>query len=165
LQEKLIQDYVKLKSKLNILKKAYVDLTDSSAQKDQSLRKYEQEIEGLNFRNQQMTARVEMLQREIDSLKINNSSTSNDAKSNGTNQDTNSPNSLSNSGAGLSSSTTSNLPPIEIVAEELQHKINENTSLHRSLNELEAEFRQKLSKTEQILRQTENEKFLIEKKL
>ena len=67
--DKLVQDYVKLRSKLTILKKAYVELSDSSSQKDQSLRKYEQEIEGLNFRNQQLTSRVEILQRELENLK------------------------------------------------------------------------------------------------
>ncbi len=33
--DKLVQDYVKLRSKLTILKKAYVELSDSSSQKDQ----------------------------------------------------------------------------------------------------------------------------------
>ena len=67
--DKLVQDYVKLRSKLTILKKAYVELSETSSQKDQSLRKYEQEIEGLNFRNQQLTSRVEILQRELESFK------------------------------------------------------------------------------------------------
>ena len=67
--EKLVQDYVKLRSKLTILKKAYVDLSEASAQKDQSIRKYEQEVEGLNFRNQQLTSRVEILQRELEASK------------------------------------------------------------------------------------------------
>ena len=59
--EKLVQDYVKLRSKLTILKKAYVELSESSGKKDQSIRKYEQEVEGLNFRNQQLTSRVAQL--------------------------------------------------------------------------------------------------------
>jgi protein phosphatase 1 regulatory subunit 21 len=66
--DKLIQDYVKLRSKLTVLKKAYVDLSEQSSQKDKSLRKHEQELEALNFRNQQLTGRVDTLQRQLDSL-------------------------------------------------------------------------------------------------
>ena len=196
--EKLIQDYVKLKSKLNILKKAYVDLSDASGQKDQTIRKYEQEIEGLQFRNQQMTTRVEMLQKEIDILNstavLNNSQliaagSNSSSTSSFINVNKNSTNTLNNSNSSASStnltglstqnssfnslsakkknngSTGSNLPPVEVLAEELEHKINENTTLHRCLNELELEFRQKLAKTEQLFKQTEYEKILLEKKL
>ncbi len=49
--DKLVQDYIKLKSKLVILKKAYSELSDVSAQKDKSLRNYEQEIGNLKLIN------------------------------------------------------------------------------------------------------------------
>jgi protein phosphatase 1 regulatory subunit 21 len=185
--EKIIQDYVKIKSKLNILKKAYVDLSESAGQKDQTIRKYEQEIEGLSFRNQQMTTRVEMLQKEIDALKTSNN---NSQSTTSLNIASNNPLNTSNSSThltGLSPYASNNvsssslnavksprdnhhqnggsLPPIEVLAEELEHKINENTTLHRSLNELEVEFRQKVAKTEQLLKQAELEKLMLEKKL
>lgn len=178
LYEKLIQDYVKLKSKLNVLKKAYVDLNESTAQKDQAIRKYEQEIEGLTFRNQQMTARVESLQKEIDQLKSSQSQSqlnhhSGSFTTNGGTLSSNSsiPSGLSGlvelNGNGIASpvNNSSLLPPIEVLAEELQHKINENTTLHRYLNELEAEFRQKLSKSDEINKQMEQERASLEKKL
>ena len=39
---------------------------DSVKEKDQTIRKYEQEIESLTFRNKQLTSRVEVLQRELE---------------------------------------------------------------------------------------------------
>lgn len=165
--EKLIQDYVKLRSKLTILKKAYVELSESSSQKDQSIRKYEQEIEGLNFRNQQLTSRVEMLQKDLDSYVAAQSVSANSvASTNGLTSSQSSSNLLassSSSSASSASSSQTKSPKLEVIAEELQHKINENTSLHRRLNELELDFRQKLSRNEQQLKQIESEKLLIEK--
>lgn len=222
--EKLIQDYVKLRSKLSILKKAYIELSDSCAQKDQSIRKYEQEIEGLTFRNQQLTSRVEILQRDLDSYSTSSlSTTSSSMQQNGSGNiltpinHINSSNSLnssiniklspSNSITATSTNNTSSnsllasshhssssslttlglfngnstsliapaatsptggigvAPRVDILTEELQHKINENTQLHKRLGDLEVEFRQKLAKTEQSLKQIEYEKLLLEKKL
>lgn len=173
--DKLVQDYVKLRSKLTIVKKAYIELSESSAQKDQSIRKYEQELEGLNFRNQQLTSRVEILQRELE------------PNLNGSHQNPIIANSSSNTNLLLSSSTSSSSstlsttgtfaptlssqlskaqhPQLEILTEELEHKINENQTLHRRLSELEVDLRQKLVKNEQSLKQIEYEKLLLEKKL
>jgi len=144
--EKFVQDYVKLKSKLKILKKAYIEQSELSTVKDQSIRKYEQEIESLNFRNQQLTSRVEALQRELDSNKSNATPTTS---------------SRSDSMSNLASSEHKT----SVLAEELQLKINENSSLHRRLTELEVEFRQKLAKTEHVLKQCEYEKLELEKKI
>lgn len=166
--EKVIQDYVKLRSKLTILKKAYVELSEASAQKDQSIRKYEQELEGLNFRNQQLTARVEILQRELETK--SNPVTQGGYQSNNDNNlmvssSSSTTSTLSTSSSYLTSSTKSTQPSLEILAEELQHKINENQSLHRRLNELEVDLRQKLVKNEQSLKQIEYEKLILEKKV
>lgn len=181
--EKLIQDYVKLRSKLSIVKKAYIELSESSAQKDQSLRKYEQEVEGLNFRNQQLTSRVETLQRDLDAHQLNSSGTSssNHLKLSPSGSNIISPvstnslnhhyqqqipsNSLTTTAAATNSDSLVQHNKGQIIAEELEHKINENTQLHRRLNEVEVEFRQKLSKTEQSLKQIEYDKILLEKKL
>lgn len=38
--------------------------------KDQNLRKAEQEIDSLNFRNQQLTKRVTILQNELDAIQV-----------------------------------------------------------------------------------------------
>lgn len=191
--EKLVQDYVKQRSKLTILKKAYIELSETSSQKDQSMRKYEQEIEGLNFRNQQLTARVEILQRDLElannsvaalnasissvtaSSTNSNSSSSNDLHNNN-NNNIKKHSTLLNSSQSLSSSsslstlsnnsnTLNHSSRFEILAEELQHKINENTQLHRKLNEIEIDFGQKLTKNEQLIKKLEYDKMILEKKL
>ncbi|CAF0847782.1 unnamed protein product [Brachionus calyciflorus] len=132
--DRLVQDYVKLRSKLTILKKAYVEQSELSAQKDQTIRKFELEIDGLSFRNQQLTARVESLQKDLDEKPNQTSSAPSTAQPN-------------------------------VLAEELQHKINENQSLHRRLNELEVDLRQKIVKNEETIKQIEYEKIVLEKKL
>ena len=139
--EKLLQDYVKLRSKLTIVKKAYVDLSEVSAQKDQAIRKREQEADALNFRNQQLTARVESLQRELELLSTVNAT-------------------VTTAPTATASNSSSS-----ILSDELQLKIAENASLHRQLNELEVEFRLKLAKNEQTLKQAESDKLVAEKRL
>lgn len=171
--EKLVQEYVKLRSKLTILKKAYVELSETSAQKDQALRKCEQEIEGLSFRNQQLTSRVEVLQRDLaeatssgiaalanDTDKFNSNSNSGNnivklspstpslMSPSGGQTTTNHPQSSSNllvatsSNHSLGNHSSSHhsmgsfrqqqqQPDDKVLAEELEHKINENTVLHR----------------------------------
>ncbi|KAJ8248290.1 hypothetical protein GJAV_G00240440 [Gymnothorax javanicus] len=69
---KLAQEYSKLRAQNQVLKKAVVDEQASSAslkeqvkQRDQSLRKVEQEMDSLSFRNQQLARRVELLQEEL----------------------------------------------------------------------------------------------------
>ncbi|XP_029377458.1 protein phosphatase 1 regulatory subunit 21 isoform X5 [Echeneis naucrates] len=69
---KLAQEYSKLRAQNQVLKKAVVDEQASSAslkeqlkQRDQSLRKQEQEMDSLSFRNQQLAKRVELLQEEL----------------------------------------------------------------------------------------------------
>jgi protein phosphatase 1 regulatory subunit 21 len=188
--EKLVQDYVKLRSKLTILKKAYIELSETSSQKDQSMRKYEQEIEGLNFRNQQLTSRVEILQKDLEiannsvaalnasinpaiASSGNLNSSSNDLHNNkkhstllNSSQSLSSSSSLSTLSNNSNNNTTnSHSSRFEILAEELQHKINENTHLHRKLNEIEIDFGQKLTKNEQLIKKLEYDKMILEKKL
>lgn len=69
---KLAQEYSKLRAQNQVLKKAVVDEQASSTslkeqlkQRDQSLRKQEQEMDSLSFRNQQLAKRVELLQEEL----------------------------------------------------------------------------------------------------
>ncbi|XP_039594104.1 protein phosphatase 1 regulatory subunit 21 [Polypterus senegalus] len=70
--QKLAQEYSKLRAQNQVLKKAVVDeqassttLKDQLKMKDQSLRKVEQEMDSLTFRNQQLAKRVELLQEEL----------------------------------------------------------------------------------------------------
>uniref|UniRef100_A0A3P8VYY5 Protein phosphatase 1 regulatory subunit 21 n=1 Tax=Cynoglossus semilaevis TaxID=244447 RepID=A0A3P8VYY5_CYNSE len=69
---KLAQEYSKLRAQNQVLKKAVVDEQANSAalkeqlkQREQSLRKQEQEMDSLSFRNQQLAKRVELLQEEL----------------------------------------------------------------------------------------------------
>ncbi|CAG09468.1 unnamed protein product, partial [Tetraodon nigroviridis] len=69
---KLAQEYSKLRAQNQVLKKAVVDeqansvsLKEQLKQRDQSLRKQEQEMDSLSFRNQQLARRVELLQEEL----------------------------------------------------------------------------------------------------
>ena len=56
-----------------MLKKAYLDeqgqangLKDLLKERDQTVRKYEQEVDSLSFRNQQLSKRVIFLQEELE---------------------------------------------------------------------------------------------------
>lgn len=69
---KLAQEYSKLRAQNQVLKKGVVDeqanstsLKEQLKQRDQSLRKQEQEMDSLSFRNQQLAKRVELLQEEL----------------------------------------------------------------------------------------------------
>ncbi|XP_057703275.1 protein phosphatase 1 regulatory subunit 21 [Corythoichthys intestinalis] len=69
---RLAQEYSKLRAQNQVLKKAVVDeqatstsLKEQVKQRDQSLRKQEQEMDSLSFRNQQLAKRVELLQEEL----------------------------------------------------------------------------------------------------
>ncbi|XP_048375212.1 protein phosphatase 1 regulatory subunit 21 isoform X1 [Sphaerodactylus townsendi] len=70
--QKLAQEYSKLRAQNQVLKKGVVDEQANSASlkeqlkmKDQSLRKLQQEMDSLAFRNQQLAKRVELLQDEL----------------------------------------------------------------------------------------------------
>ncbi|XP_078000806.1 protein phosphatase 1 regulatory subunit 21-like [Glandiceps talaboti] len=70
--QKLAQEYAKLKAQHSVLKKAVIDeqgkqseMKEVMKERDQSIRKYEQEIDSLTFRNQQLTKRVDVLQNEL----------------------------------------------------------------------------------------------------
>ncbi|XP_042321299.1 protein phosphatase 1 regulatory subunit 21 isoform X1 [Sceloporus undulatus] len=70
--QKLAQEYSKLRAQNHVLKKGVVDEQANSAalkeqlkMKDQTLRKLQQEMDSLTFRNQQLAKRVELLQDEL----------------------------------------------------------------------------------------------------
>ncbi len=50
------------------------DLTETLRQRDQVLRKSESEMDSLNFRNQQLAKRVEILQEELEKAKMREAS-------------------------------------------------------------------------------------------
>lgn len=158
--DKLIQDYVKLRSKLTILKKAYVELSEQSGQKDKSLRKYEQELESLNFRNQQLTGRVDTLQKELDSLK--NSSTTTTGSIVSSLKTSRTMSSLSNNHlVNNSPSDTS----INVLEEELMSKITENATLHKRIHEIEINYQEALDKQGIMLENAQADRSTLNEKL
>ncbi|NWR94046.1 PPR21 phosphatase, partial [Furnarius figulus] len=134
--QKLAQEYSKLRAQNQVLKKGVVDEQANSASlkeqlkmKDQSLRKLQQEMDSLTFRNQQLAKRVELLQ---DELALSESRGKKSKKS-------------AESSAQLSQEQKS------VFNEDLQKKIEENERLHILFFEadeqhkrLEAELRTRL---------------------
>lgn len=71
--QKVAAEYSKIRAQANVLKKAVLDEQTRNAElqnflreKEQSLRKADQEMDSLTFRNQQLTKRVTVLQDELD---------------------------------------------------------------------------------------------------
>ncbi|XP_033835894.1 protein phosphatase 1 regulatory subunit 21 [Periophthalmus magnuspinnatus] len=137
---KLAQEYSKLRAQNQVLKKAVVDEQANSAslkeqlkQRDQSLRKQEQEMDSLSFRNQQLAKRVELLQEEL--------ATSEAKGKKGKNKG--------------DSPSQHGLQTQNVFDEDLQKKIQENERLHIQFYEAdeqhkrqEAELRARLSELE-----------------
>ncbi|KAM9016921.1 protein phosphatase 1 regulatory subunit 21 isoform 5-T5 [Ara ararauna] len=134
--QKLAQEYSKLRAQNQVLKKGVVDEQANSASlkeqlkmKDQSLRKLQQEMESLTFRNQQLAKRVELLQ---DELALSEARGKKNKKS-------------------AESSTLLSQEQKSVFNEDLQKKIEENERLHILFFEadeqhkrLEAELRTRL---------------------
>uniref|UniRef100_A0A3P8N7B2 Protein phosphatase 1 regulatory subunit 21 n=1 Tax=Astatotilapia calliptera TaxID=8154 RepID=A0A3P8N7B2_ASTCA len=137
---KLAQEYSKLRAQNQVLKKGVVDEQANSAslkeqlkQRDQSLRKQEQEMDSLSFRNQQLAKRVELLQEELAASEAKGKK----GKSKG------------------DSPSQHGLQTQSVFDEDLQKKIEENERLHIQFYEAderhkktEAELRERLEKLE-----------------
>uniref|UniRef100_A0A8C2GBY8 Protein phosphatase 1 regulatory subunit 21 n=1 Tax=Cyprinus carpio TaxID=7962 RepID=A0A8C2GBY8_CYPCA len=139
---KLAQEYSKLRAQNQVLKKAVVDeqtascsLKDELKQKEQSLRKVEQEMDSLSFRNQQLTKRVELLQEEL----LLSESKSKKSKNKG-----DSPSQVS-------------LQTQSVFDEDLQKKIQENERLHIQFHEADEQFRRQEAQLRVRLDQLEKE--------
>ena len=147
--ERLVLEYSKQKTKLNVVKKAYSELNEASKEKEQSIRKNEQEIESLNFRNKQLVSRISVLQTEVDKL-----SRQLNLLSNGNNKPT--------KAAERVHSTPVPVSSLNIMREELEMKINENVELHNKLSDAEALNQKILSDYEKKMSQLLNDKLDLE---
>ncbi|XP_058652933.1 protein phosphatase 1 regulatory subunit 21 isoform X2 [Onychostoma macrolepis] len=139
---KLAQEYSKLRAQNQVLKKAVVDeqtascsLKDELKQKEQSLRKVEQEMDSLSFRNQQLTKRVELLQEEL----LLSESKSKKSKNKG------------------DSPSQVNLQTQSVFDEDLQKKIQENERLHIQFYEADEQYRRQEAQLRARLDQLEKE--------
>jgi len=149
--QKLATEYSKLRAQVPVLKKAVLDeqsttqsFRDVVKEREQTIRRYEQEIESLTFRNKQLTSRVEVLQVELENVGIKTK------KSKGLN---------------LFKSSNANAnrfaPPepvdgTDVLGEELQNKIQENAMLHTRLNESEGQYNEELSQLQSRLSEFES---------
>ncbi|XP_063505459.1 protein phosphatase 1 regulatory subunit 21 isoform X3 [Pongo pygmaeus] len=138
--QKLAQEYSKLRAQNQVLKKGVVDEQANSAalkeqlkMKEQSLRKLQQEMDSLTFRNLQLAKRVELLQDELALSE---------------------PRGKKNKKSGESSSQLSQEQK-SVFDEDLQKKIEENERLHIQFFEadeqhkhVEAELRSRLATLE-----------------
>ncbi|XP_062911694.1 protein phosphatase 1 regulatory subunit 21 isoform X2 [Mobula hypostoma] len=134
--QKLAQEYSKLRAQNQVLKKAVVDeqghgasLKEELKMKDQSVRKLQQEMDSLTFRNQQLAKRVELLQEEL---------VTTEAKGKKSKKCADSPSQL-------------NQQRQSVFDEDLQNKIEENERLHKQVQEaqerhkrIETELRERL---------------------
>ncbi|XP_032408836.1 protein phosphatase 1 regulatory subunit 21 [Xiphophorus hellerii] len=139
---KLAQEYSKLRAQNQVLKKAVVDeqansasLKDQLKQRDQSLRKQEQEMDSLSFRNQQLAKRVELLQEELSSSE-----------------------GRSRKGKGKGDSPLQpGLQTQSVFNEDLQKKIEENERLHIQFYEADEQHRKKEAELRARLQKLEGE--------
>ncbi|XP_071996421.1 protein phosphatase 1 regulatory subunit 21 [Engystomops pustulosus] len=124
--QKLAQEYSKLRAQNQVLKKAVVDEQANSAalkeqlkMKDQTLRKQQQEMDSLTFRNQQLAKRVELLQEELSVMETKGKKTKKHVDSTQMSQEQKS-----------------------VFDEDLQKKIEENERLHIQFFEASEKHRQ-----------------------
>uniref|UniRef100_H2M5Q3 Protein phosphatase 1 regulatory subunit 21 n=1 Tax=Oryzias latipes TaxID=8090 RepID=H2M5Q3_ORYLA len=125
---KLAQEYSKLRAQNQVLKKAVVDeqansttLKEQLKQRDQSLRRQEQEMDSLSFRNQQLAKRVELLQEEL----VASETKGKKGKSKG------------------DSPSQHGLQTQSVFDEDLQKKIEENERLHIQFYEADEQHRKR----------------------
>lgn len=71
--QKIAAEYSKIRAQANVLKKAVIeeqtrnaDIRNQLKEKEVELRRAEQELDSLTFRNQQLTKRITVLQEELD---------------------------------------------------------------------------------------------------
>ncbi|XP_013411783.1 protein phosphatase 1 regulatory subunit 21 [Lingula anatina] len=140
--QKLASEYAKLRAQIPVLKKAVLDeqtkenhFKEAIKEKEQSIRKFEQEIDSLVFRNQQLTKRVEILQSELVDAEAK------DKKSKNKHND-------------VSLSTS---PRSSAIGEELKQKIEENERLHKQVYNSDLEYKQKVADLQDRLTMLEQE--------
>ncbi|KAL5009078.1 hypothetical protein ScPMuIL_014659 [Solemya velum] len=141
--QKLATEYAKLKAQIPVLKKGFLDeqaahneLKDIVKEKEQSVRKLEQEVDSLTFRNQQLSKRVLILQEEFEA----------------TQQSSNKKKNKHNEHEVRMASV-----PSGIFSEELQGKIEENAKLHKQVYESGLEYETKMQELRHRLSKYEQE--------
>ncbi|CAG7786527.1 unnamed protein product [Allacma fusca] len=137
--QRLAAEYSKMRAQNTVLKKAVVDEQGKSVQlkeelqlKDQTIRKYDQEMDSLTFRNTQLEKRVGFLQEEL-------AAATNKNKVKGKSK-----------GNAESPVPETNQSPLDF---ELISKIEENILLHKQISQLEETYRKDTDDLRQQLEQ------------
>ncbi|CAG2182595.1 unnamed protein product, partial [Oppiella nova] len=176
--QRLAAKYSKMRAQIQVLKTAFTDeqhkscqLKDSVNERDQSVRRLEQEMESLDFRNQQLAKRVAVLQDELDVSQRHANSASGKKSL------------LLRSGRQLSQQSASNHSTpdhrtngdiigggggdsvLDVMNGELQSKITENERLHIQLNAIEMDYQSKMADIERQLDQSRGDSDLRHKSL
>ncbi|XP_058799855.1 myosin heavy chain, clone 203 [Phymastichus coffea] len=136
--QKLATEYSKIRAQANVLKRAVIDeqtrnteLREQLKEKEVELRRAEQELDSLNFRNQQLTKRVTVLQEDLDKAQIKPSK------------------------KGKSKTVDSKIQqilaaPNHILDEEFQKKIVENAQLLSQISDKNKEIESLLDKVQHL---------------
>lgn len=142
--QKLATEYAKMRAQVIVLKKGVLEeqerntvLTEQAHEKDTQLRKYESEMEGVLFRNQQLSRRVNILQEEIDAHQTKSKSrwkSTNGATGDRERADT------------------------SVINEELVAKITENARLHSTLDNIEKQYETTILTLQARIQDLEREK-------
>jgi len=146
--QKLATEYAKLRSQISVLKKGVLDEQDKSSvlsdqlnDRETQLRKQESETEGILFRNQQLTRRVNVLQEEIDTM---NSKPKSKWKIGG--------------GDSTGGHQDKDIHASRVINEELAAKITENARLHATLDDIEKQYETTIQTLQTRIQQLEKDK-------
>ncbi|XP_033315708.1 spindle pole body component 110 isoform X2 [Bombus bifarius] len=124
--QKIATEYSKIRAQANVLKRAVIDeqarnadIREQLKEKEVELRRAEQELDSLSFRNQQLTKRITVLQEELDKAQ---------------NKSKKGKNKLSENNSQVLTS------PNHILDEEFQKKIVENAQLLSQISDKDSEI-------------------------
>ncbi|KAK9301232.1 hypothetical protein QLX08_006315 [Tetragonisca angustula] len=124
--QKIATEYSKIRAQANVLKRAVIDeqarnadIREQLKEKEVELRRAEQELDSLSFRNQQLTKRITVLQEELDKTQ---------------NKPKKGKNKLSENNSQVLAS------PNHILDEEFQKKIVENAQLLSQISDKDSEI-------------------------
>jgi len=147
--QKLATEYAKLRSQITVLKKGVLDEQEKSSvlseqlnDRETQIRRQESETEGILFRNQQLTRRVNVLQEEIDTLNTKPKSKwklGGGGESNGGHQD-------------------KDIHANRVINEELAAKITENARLHATLDDIEKQYETTIQTLQNRIQHLEKDK-------
>ncbi|KAL6444355.1 hypothetical protein ACFW04_001909 [Cataglyphis niger] len=135
--QKIAAEYSKIRAQANVLKKAVIeeqarntDIRNHLKEREVELRRADQEIDSLTFRNQQLTKRITVLQEELD--KAQNKSKKSKSK------------------VPENNSHISPTPPNNILDEEFQKKIVENAQLLSQISDKDSEIESLYERIQQL---------------